>query len=73
VNPFDDNNETFRVLINHEGQHSLWPAFAEIPDGWIVTFGPDSRQACFDYVEQTWLDLRPRSTVAGLSDSGANA
>ena len=25
TNPFDDDNGTFFVLVNDEGQHSLWP------------------------------------------------
>ena len=28
-NPFDDKNATFLVLVNEEGQHSLWPSFIE--------------------------------------------
>ena len=30
TNPFEDENGTFLVLSNDEGQHSLWPAFAEV-------------------------------------------
>lgn len=25
TNPFDDENDIYHVLINAEGQHSLWP------------------------------------------------
>lgn len=31
TNPFDDDNGSFFVLVNDEEQHSLWPAFADIP------------------------------------------
>ncbi|MEU2824086.1 MbtH family protein [Streptomyces bacillaris] len=61
TNPFDDENGTYLVLINDEGQHSLWPAFAEVPAGWTVAHPEDTRQACLAYVEQNWVDLRPRS------------
>ncbi|MFP1660398.1 MbtH family protein [Streptomyces cavourensis] len=61
TNPFEDENGTYLVLINDEGQHSLWPAFAEVPAGWIVAHPEDTRQACLAYVEQNWVDLRPRS------------
>ena len=30
TNPFDDEQHRFFVLIKHEGQHSLWPQFAQI-------------------------------------------
>ncbi|MEV0676356.1 MbtH family protein [Actinosynnema sp. NPDC050436] len=65
TNPFDDEAGTFLVLVNDEGQHSLWPEFAEVPSGWNTAHGPDTRQACLDYVEREWTDLRPRS----LADS----
>ncbi|MBW4716882.1 MbtH family protein [Saccharothrix obliqua] len=63
TNPFDDEAGTFLVLVNDEGQHSLWPEFAEVPAGWAVAHGPDTRQACVEYVEREWTDLRPRSLV----------
>ncbi|HEY8986547.1 MAG TPA: MbtH family protein [Streptomyces sp.] len=61
TNPFDDAEGRFLVLVNDEGQHSLWPSFAEVPGGWTVVFGEDSRGACLAYVEANWTDLRPRS------------
>lgn len=59
-NPFDDTTADFRVLVNDLQQHSLWPTFADVPDGWTVMFGPDSREACLDFVEQNWTDITPR-------------
>jgi MbtH protein len=61
ANPFDDENGTFYVLVNDEGQHSLWPAFADVPDGWDAVFGESTRADCLAYVEQKWADIRPRS------------
>ncbi|MEU1389111.1 MULTISPECIES: MbtH family protein [unclassified Nonomuraea] len=61
MNPFDDPDGRFLVLANDEDQHSLWPSFADVPDGWSVRFGPDGRAACLAYVQASWTDLRPRS------------
>jgi MbtH protein len=61
VNPFDDPDGTFSVLVNDEDQYSLWPSGLAVPAGWRVAHGDDSRQACLDYVEENWADLRPRS------------
>ncbi|MEU8783819.1 MbtH family protein [Streptomyces sp. NPDC048637] len=66
TNPFEDPEAQYYVLTNDENQHSLWPAFAEIPAGWNRAFGLDSRQACLDYVEAHWTDLRPRSLVEAM-------
>lgn len=63
ANPFDDENGSFLVLVNYEAQHSLWPSFADVPSGWQVVFGEDTRQACLDYVEEHWTDMRPKSLI----------
>ncbi|MBB5118989.1 protein mbtH [Streptomyces eurocidicus] len=64
TNPFEDDDARYHVLVNAENQHSLWPAFAEVPDGWTVAHGEDSREGCTAYVDANWTDLRPASLVA---------
>ncbi|HET8970784.1 MAG TPA: MbtH family protein [Candidatus Nanopelagicales bacterium] len=59
MNPFDDPDGTFSVLVNDAGQHSLWPVFRDVPDGWTPVFGPGSRDAALDYVERHWPDISP--------------
>ncbi|MGH3776457.1 MAG: MbtH family protein [Pseudonocardiaceae bacterium] len=66
TNPFDDENATFSALINSEGQYSLWPTFAPIPEGWTVTHGPAGRRECLDHIEANWTDMRPKSLVAQM-------
>jgi uncharacterized protein YbdZ (MbtH family) len=61
INPFDDDDGSFLVLVNDEEQHSLWPTFADVPAGWRVVYGEADRAACLDYIEQNWTDIRPRS------------
>ncbi|WP_086676936.1 MbtH family protein [Amycolatopsis pretoriensis] len=66
-NPFDDPDGRFLVLVNREEQHSLWPAFAEVPGGWSVRLPETDRQTCLDYIESHWIDMRPRSLVEKMS------
>jgi uncharacterized protein YbdZ (MbtH family) len=61
TNPFDDDDGKFFVLINNEDQHSLWPVFAAVPNGWRVVYGEAARAACLEYIDQNWTDIRPRS------------
>ncbi|MEN8651491.1 MbtH family protein [Streptomyces sp. 21So2-11] len=61
TNPFDDPEGRFLVLVNDEGQHSLWPSFSEVPGGWTIALDENTREACLDFVEARWTDLRPRS------------
>lgn len=60
-NPFDDDTAQFFVLVNGEGQRSLWPAFADVPDGWTVVYGQEGREKCLAYIEEVWTDMRPKS------------
>ena len=57
INPFDDDNGSFFVLVNDEEQHSLWPTFADVPAGWRVVYGAADRAACLDFIEQNWTDI----------------
>jgi MbtH protein len=69
TNPFDDENGTFIVLVNDEGQYSLWPTFVDVPAGWNSVHEPASRQVCLDYVNHTWTDMRPRSLVKQMDQA----
>ncbi len=73
MNPFDDPDGRFVVLVNDEGQHSLWPTFADVPAGWTQVFGEDSREACLQYVDANWTDMRPRSLVVAMNEASAPA
>ena len=66
ANPFDDVDGSFSVLVNDEGQYSLWPAFADVPDGWRPVLQQVGRQACLDYIEEHWTDMRPKTLQARM-------
>ncbi|GGK46639.1 MbtH family protein [Streptomyces flaveus] len=71
ANPFENDEASYFVLVNDEGQHSLWPAFAEIPAGWRTVHGEDTRAACLAYVEENWTDMRPLSLVRDMESNAA--
>jgi uncharacterized protein YbdZ (MbtH family) len=71
INPFDDDNGTFFVLVNDEEQRSLWPSFADVPPGWRVVYGEGDRATCLDYIEENWADIRPKSLRERLEAGGA--
>ncbi|MFI2606627.1 MbtH family protein [Kitasatospora sp. NPDC018619] len=56
ANPFDADGE-FLVLVNPEGRHSLWPAFAAVPAGWSTAHGPCERAAALEWVRTHWTTL----------------
>jgi MbtH protein len=66
TNPFEDENGTYHVLINEEGQHSLWPSFVEVPNGWTIILKSDTRTTCLEFINKNWTDMRPRSLIAAM-------
>ena len=65
-NPFEDPDASYVVLVNEEGQHSLWPEYLTVPAGWEIGFGPADRTTCLEHVNSNWLDMRPRSLAARM-------
>jgi len=58
---FDDEKAGFVVVMNHEEQYSIWPDYKDIPGGWSALDKTGSKQECLDYIEEVWLDMRPKS------------
>jgi MbtH protein len=46
----------------------LWPSFIEISTGWTVAHPEDTHQACLDYINQHWTDMRPKSLINAIKD-----
>lgn len=69
ANPFEGEDEHYLVLVNAEGQYSLWPAFRDVPLGWTAVGTSGARQHCLDWIQAHWTDMRPKS----LSASEASA
>jgi MbtH protein len=63
----DEVAAEFVILVNHEGQYSIWPSFRQLPDGWTVVGDKGDRAICLDWIERNWKDMRPRSLVAATS------
>jgi MbtH protein len=72
TNPFEDPDGTYLVLVNDENQHSLWPIFADVPAGWTVVKTGDTRDACLEYIEQHWTDMRPASLIRAMDAAQAS-
>lgn len=69
--PFEDPEGSYRVLVNDEGQYSLWPAATDIPVGWRSVHGPAGRRGCLELIEREWTDMRPASLVAAEERAAA--
>lgn len=53
--------ESFKVVINHEEQYSIWAADREPPAGWDEVGTHGSKDECLAYIADVWTDMRPLS------------
>jgi len=68
TNPFEGENGSYLVLVNDEGQHSLWPSFINVPAGWTIAHEKDTRKHCLNYVNEHWTDMRPKSLIRAMKE-----
>ena len=57
----EEDDQTYKVVINHEEQYSIWPVDRENALGWNDVGKEGDKQECLDYIEEVWTDMRPLS------------
>jgi MbtH protein len=62
-----DADDLLDVVVNDEGQYSIWPAGKEIPAGWHATGKTGTKDECLSHIEEVWTDMRPRSLIRQMS------
>ena len=61
----------FVVVVNGEGQHSIWWSARELPAGWTATGDTGTREECLARIGELWTDMRPASLRARLNGPAA--
>jgi MbtH protein len=56
-----ENQERYKVVLNHEEQYSIWPAERENALGWRDAGKQGTKEECLAYIEEVWTDMRPLS------------
>jgi MbtH protein len=64
----DDDDQVFLVVINDEGQYSVWPEFKPVPAGWKATGYRGLKKDCLEEVAKVWTDMRPLSLQRQMKD-----
>ena len=67
----DDERDdlSYKVVVNHEEQYSIWPAGRDNPPGWRDAGCQGSRQECLAWVKETWTDMRPASLRRRMAEA----
>jgi MbtH protein len=56
-----EDTTIYKVVVNHEEQYSIWPAYRELPLGWRAVGKEGLKDECLAYIEEVWTDMRPLS------------
>jgi MbtH protein len=57
----DEDRTTYKVVVNHEEQYSIWPIDRENPAGWRDGGKSGTKAECLAFIKETWTDMRPLS------------
>ena len=61
------DNDMMKVVVNHEGQYSLWPADRDPPLGWNAVGFTGTKEECLAQIKEIWTDMTPLSLRRGRS------
>jgi MbtH protein len=56
-----------RVVVNAEGQYSIWPRDRPLPRGWADEGTVGTQEACSARIEEIWTDMCPQSVRGSRS------
>jgi MbtH protein len=51
----------YEVVVNQQGQYSIWPIAKIVPNGWSIAGRQGSKESCLAFISETWTDMRPLS------------
>ncbi|MGH3850866.1 MAG: MbtH family protein [Pseudonocardiaceae bacterium] len=66
-----DFGSSYRVVVNHEEQYSIWPSDRDIPPGWKDVGVSDTKEKCLAYIDEVWTDITPLSVRYSLGETKA--
>ncbi len=56
-----EDMRTYKVVVNHEEQYSIWLADRDNPLGWFDVGKSGLKNECLAYIKEIWTDMRPLS------------
>lgn len=56
-----ENEQQYKVVVNHEEQYSIWPADRENALGWRDEGKTGTKDECLAHIKEVWTDMRPLS------------
>jgi MbtH protein len=69
----EEDDRTYKVVVNHEEQYSIWFADREPPNGWREVGKEGPKAACLEYINEVWTDMRPLSLRKHMEEAEARS
>ena len=69
----EEDKTIYKVVLNHEEQYSIWPAYRENPLGWRDAGKSGLKAECLAYIKEVWTDMRPLSLRKKMEADAARA
>lgn len=64
-----EDKTIYKVVLNHEEQYSIWPAYRENAPGWHNAGKTGTKAECLEYIKEVWTDMRPLSLRKKMADA----
>jgi MbtH protein len=59
-------SQIYEVVVNQEGQYSIWPVNKAVPNGWSTVGKQGPKESCLEFISEVWTDMRPLSLRASM-------
>ena len=67
-----DDSTTYKVVVNHEDQYSIWPDYKPNPPGWFDAGKAGPKPDCLAFIKEVWTDMRPLSLRKKMEELARN-
>ncbi|WP_447980429.1 MbtH family protein [Candidatus Nitrospira bockiana] len=68
-----EDTTIYKVVVNHEEQYSIWPAYRDNPPGWRDAGKTGAKAECLSYIKEVWTDMRPLSLRRRMDEAAGGA
>ncbi len=69
----ETDDREYVVVVNHEGQYSVWFADRELPKGWTAPGKRGKKAECLAHIAEVWTDMRPLSLRQAMDAASKTA
>lgn len=66
-----EDTTTYKVVVNHEEQYSIWATDRDNAPGWVDTGKSGPKADCLAHIKEVWTDMRPLSLRVTMGEGAS--